>query len=311
MFFFTLFFAQTIVAQSLSTSKDTALFLGMITMPAAAPQFNLVFSANALKSDASAEPKPKISQTDIKSMEDSLEIHPHDIDLILRIADACLNKKDMRNYEVYLQFAFKNAKKAYESYPDSFEVVYDLINVLTKGGNQKGILQVFEQFVMNHPKHAEALSQYAIQLALNGQVEKAYHLVEQAQQIEPSLADIYLAAMICEVSKTMIQLSDIMSKGGSDEQMLESLNALEVDATFFENALAKGAPQSAQKALDASQLILVYYRTVIQAASGNLGKEKIKIKPIKKDLKLLSDIEKRAKSDLKRRQRILIFPIKY
>ena len=132
-FFLILVTLQNSVAQSLNTSKDTAILLELISMPSAAPEFNLTFSANSLKNIA---PKSnKQVKSDIKDLEDSLEVHPHDINLILKIVAAYKNRKDMRNYEVYLQYAFKNAMKAYETSPDSFGVVLDLVNVLTEGGD--------------------------------------------------------------------------------------------------------------------------------------------------------------------------------
>lgn len=296
-----------LTAQQLENKKDSSVFIQAVEIPAAAPQYNLVFTAAALDTISKVQTSTDESAADIikdptaalAALLDSLDQHPSDIPLILSICANYRQQNDQQNYNTYLQYGFKQAMKAYEEHPDRFLVVSELVEVLSEGGNYEAVMQVYERFVMTKPKHVEGLCRYAMQLILQGELEKADHLLQQAQSLEPAYAEIYLAAMMYETSKILMQLSDIMQKGLNDAAMTDALNSMRVESTFLNRAIEQYSSVPAQKALDAAQLFLVYYRTVIKAASGQLGKELIKLTATKEDLKTLNIIEKRAKKALK------------
>ncbi len=294
-------------AQQLHTPLDTSVFLEAVQMPAASTTYNLGFTAQALETvyvpiapnNSAAQLTEDQAAVSLPALIDSLEQQPQNMRLVLQICAAYKQIADQQNYKTYLQYAFKNSLKAYEKYPDSFAIVSQLIEVLTEGGNYAATMQVYQKYIMAKPKDVAGLCRYAMQLIIAGNTEKAYHLLEQAHKLAPTEAQVYLGFLTYESTKILLQLSDITDSGASDEEMMAALDNMQVSSPILEKAIDENTSPAAQKALDAARLFLIYYRTVIKVASRPIGKEIIKLVPIKKDIKTMNSIERRAKKALK------------
>jgi tetratricopeptide (TPR) repeat protein len=291
-FFFVL--TSTTFAQNILTPEDSLVFLECAEMPTAEPQYTFSYTGNMLDLDYELIEKEK--KTTPKLLEE-LDKTPQDFQLAMDIAHSYKAASDVSNYRTYLEYAYKQCFKKYEQYPDSFEIVADLVSLLQEGQNTEGVLIILNQYVMNKPKDVRGLAQFALNLSIQGDIQKARHFIEQAYLIDPKHPEIYLSAMMCEFTSTIIQISTSMASPQEDKSA--AIKNIQINDEFFKKAIANNGQPAAQMGLDAAHIFAVFYRTILEVMDKEISKEVINISPSLSDEKLLREIEKRAQKQLK------------
>jgi len=305
-----LILSHNLFAQNIKTAKDTAVFIDCSQMPAAAPQYTLSFTAKDLELDFEKKDDKKEPKESLDLLLDKLEKDPTNVQVAMDITDSYRIANDEKNYFRYLEHTFNSAKKAYVDHADSFEIANQFVQVLQETQNREGVLIIWNEYVMNKPKDIRGLTQFAIQLAVQGQVEKAQHFTEEAYKIDSKNAEVYLAAMMCEFTNTLMQFSAIMQSGKSETENKEAIDNISIKEDFFKKAIDNNAPVAAQMSKDATQIFLIFYRTILSAIDNNIGEKKVKLSPNKSDSKTLKDIEKRNKKLIQSKAKNLYFPYK-
>jgi Flp pilus assembly protein TadD len=302
--------SNKLFAQNIKTAKDTAVFIDCTQMPAAAPQYTLSFTAKDLELDFEEEDSKNEPKESLDILLEKLEKDPTDVEIAMNITNLYRIANDEKNYFLYLEHTFNSAKKAYIKRPDSFEIANQFTQVLQETQNIEGVLIIWNEYVTNKPKDIRGFTQLAIQLAVQGQVEKAQYFTEQAYQIDPQNTGVYIAAMMCEFTSTLMQCSAIMQSGKDKIENKNAINKIIINKNFFKKAIDNGAPIAAQMSKDATQIFVIFYRTILSAMDNNIGEEKIKLSTNKLDSKLLKEIEKRNKKLIQSKAKNLYFPYK-
>lgn len=283
-----------VFAQNILSPQDSLIFLQCAPMPMAEPQYTFSYTGSMLDLDYEFINKEKKSTPQL--LED-LDKTPDDVQLAMDIAYNYKADNDLSNYRTYLEYAYKQCFKKYEQHPDSFEIVTDLIALLQEGQNIQGVLSVLNQYVMANPKDVRGLANFALHLSTQGEIQKARHFIEQAYLMDSKYPEIYLSAMICEFSNILLQINNSMAVPNDDKS--KPVNSMAINDAFFKKAIANNGPPSAQMGLDAAQIFAVFYRTILSVMDKELSKEVINLSPSSADEKLLREIEKRAKKQLK------------
>ena len=306
-----LFIGTNCLAQKIKTAKDTAFFIDCTQMPAAAPQYTLSFGGSALDLEYEIEEQEDKKES-IEVLLQKLEDDPTDVSTALLIAAHYQEVIDEKNYRTYMEYAFNHAKKKYLEHPDSFDITAQFVSILQKVQNMEGVLAVWNEFVMAQPKEVRGLTQFAIQLAIQGQLEKARHFTKQAYEIAPQNPEVYIAAMMCEFTNVILQLSEVIEMKGDDAAQQAAIDNIRIDNTFFDTAIKDSGVPAAQMAKDAAQMLVIFYRTILAAVEQgkDIGEEKISISPNASDAKIIKGMEKRYKKQLKSKAKNLYFAYK-
>lgn len=295
-FISSLFFVLTtnIFGQNILTTEDSLLFIQCAEAPMAEPHYTFSYTGNML--DLEYEFTEKEKKKTSKLLEE-LDETPDDVQLAMEIAYNYKTSNDLSNYRTYLEYAYKQCFKKYETHPDSFEIVSDLISLLQEGKNVQGVLSILNQYVMTKPKDVRGLAQFALHLSIQGEIQKARHFIEQAYLIDPQHPEIYLSAMMCEFTNILIQISNAMAS--PEKETSKIIKSILINDEFFKKSISNNGPPAAQMGLDAAQVFGVFYRTILGIMDKEISKEVIHISPSSADEALLRAIEKRAKKQLK------------
>jgi tetratricopeptide (TPR) repeat protein len=302
---FFLILTTTTFAQNILSLEDSLVFLQAAEMPIAEPQYTFSYTGNMLdlNYELTEQEKPSKNSQQIGDKEttskllEELDKRPDDVQLARNIASKYKAANDLSNYRTYLEYAYKQCFKKYKQHQDSFEIVSDLVSLLQEGENVQGVLSILNQYVMDNPKDVRGLAHFALHLSIQGEVQKARHFIEQAYLVDSKYSETYLAAMMCEFTNVLIQISTSMNTPQEDKS--NAIKNILITDDFFKKAIANDGPPAAQMSLDAAQIFAIFYRTILSVMDKKISKEVIHITPSQADESLLRTIEKRAKKQLK------------
>ncbi|MCP4443540.1 MAG: hypothetical protein GY810_31950 [Aureispira sp.] len=285
-------------AQMIRSSKDTTAFLENIAMPLAAPNYTMSFMESMLRTDKEKEaPEPIPTEAELLK---KLEENPKDAQTAYQLSIYYRDKNDIQNANTYLNHAYKAGTLGLQEHPDSLEFVYTLTNVFQAVGNLEQVLSLWNIYIEQNPKNAEALAQLALYELNVLDTTSARKHIEQAYAIDPSEPVIYIGAMMDQFYRIIIELGGLMDQDyDSKKEKMTALDVLKIDESFFNKAIKEQDSDLPQMGLDGAYTMLLCFRVLLSNLDENLTTKKIKIQVTKTDKQQLQAMQKRAKVQLK------------
>lgn len=282
----------SVCGQVIITLEDSLLFKQCATLPITTPNYTFSYPTNRRywEDEFVKEEKQAITEL-LKAFEKS----PTDHQLAISIARNYQSVRDTSKYKTYLTYAYQQCLQQYKQFPDSFEIVRNLVHVLEEEQNFQEAVTLLNQYVAKHSKDIRALTQYALQLSNHGAIQKARFVLEEAYLLAPKHSEIYFAAMIVEFNNVILQVKKLAS---CPKPPLKKINAISIEDKFFKKAIANQRVTSAEVGLDAANIFAIFHRTILKVPNKKIGKENIAITLTPSDAKLLRKIERSVQKQL-------------